>query len=324
MGRPRVYVTRRVDQEALDLLASEADIEVWEEDTAPPREVMLEKAAQVDGIFATGEDSIDETLLSKGRGRLKVVANMAVGYDNFDVPAATRLGVALANTPGVLTKTTAELGFALILAVARQVVLGDRETRQGKWKYWHPSLYMGQDLADSTLCVIGMGKIGLEVAKRALAFEMRVVYHNRIRRTDVGDELGYCADLESALGEADFVCISTPLTAETHHLIGWDELCLMKRNAILVNIARGPVVDNEALYRAVRDGVIGGAGLDVTEPEPIPSDHPLLTLPNVVITPHIGSATVRTRRGMAVLAARNIVARLRGEAMPSCVNPEAV
>ena len=324
MGRPRVYVTRRVDQEALDLLASEADIEVWEEDTAPPREVMLEKAAQVDGIFATGEDSIDETLLSKGRGRLKVVANMAVGYDNFDVPAATRLGVALANTPGVLTKTTAELGFALILAVARQVVLGDRETRQGKWKYWHPSLYMGQDLADSTLCVVGMGKIGLEVAKRALAFEMRVVYHNRIRRTDVGDELGYCADLESALGEADFVCISTPLTTETHHLIGWDELCLMKRNAILVNIARGPVVDNEALYRAVRDGVIAGAGLDVTEPEPIPSDHPLLTLPNVVITPHIGSATVRTRRGMAVLAARNIVARLRGEAMPSCVNPEAV
>ena len=324
MGRPRVYVTRRVDQEALDLLASEADIEVWEEDTAPPREVMLEKAAQVDGIFATGEDSIDETLLSKGRGRLKVVANMAVGYDNFDVPAATRLGVALANTPGVLTKTTAELGFALILAVARQVVLGDRETRQGKWKYWHPSLYMGQDLADSTLCVVGMGKIGLEVAKRALAFEMRVVYHNRIRRTDVGDELGYCADLESALGEADFVCISTPLTTETHHLIGWDELCMMKRNAILVNIARGPVVDNEALYRAVRDGVIAGAGLDVTEPEPIPSDHPLLTLPNVVITPHIGSATVRTRRGMAVLAARNIVARLRGEAMPSCVNPETV
>ena len=324
MAHPRVFVTRRVDQEALDLLASEADIEVWEEDTAPPREVMLEKAAQVDGIFATGEDSIDETLLSKGRGRLKVVANMAVGYDNFDVPAATRLGVALSNTPGVLTKTTAELGFALILAVARQVVLGDRETRQGKWKYWHPSLYMGQDLADSTLCVVGMGKIGLEVAKRALAFEMRVVYHNRIRRTDVGDELGYCADLESALGEADFVCISTPLTTETHHLIGWDELCMMKRNAILVNIARGPVVDNEALYRAVRDGVIAGAGLDVTEPEPIPSDHPLLTLPNVVITPHIGSATVRTRRGMAVLAARNIVARLRGEAMPSCVNPEAV
>ena len=324
MAHPRVFVTRRVDQEALDLLASEADIEVWEEDTAPPREVMLEKAAQVDGIFATGEDSIDETLLSKGRGRLKVVANMAVGYDNFDVPAATRLGVALANTPGVLTKTTAELGFALILAVARQVVLGDRETRQGKWKYWHPSLYMGQDLADSTLCMVGMGKIGLEVAKRALAFEMRVIYHNRRRRTDVGDEFGYCASLETALGEADFVCISTPLTAETHHLIGWDELCLMKRNAILVNIARGPVVDNEALYRAVRDGVIAGAGLDVTEPEPIPSDHPLLTLPNVVITPHIGSATVRTRRGMAVLAARNIVARLRGEAMPSCVNPEAV
>ena len=324
MGRPRVYVTRRVDQEALDLLASEADIEVWKEDTAPPREVMLEKAAQVDGIFATGEDAIDEALLSKGGGRLRVVANMAVGYDNFDVPAATRLGVALSNTPGVLTKTTAELGFALILAVARQVVLGDRETRQGKWKYWHPSLYMGQDLADSTLCVIGMGKIGLEVAKRALAFEMRVVYHNRSRRTDVGDEFGYCADLKEALGAADFVCISAPLTTETHHLIGWDELCLMKRNAILVNIARGPVVDNEALYRAVRDGVIGGAGLDVTEPEPIPSNHPLLTLPNVVITPHIGSATVRTRRGMAVLAARNIVARLRGEAMPSCVNPEAV
>ena len=247
---------------------------------------------------------------------------MAVGYDNFDVPAATRLGVAMSNTPGVLTKTTAELGFALILAVARQVVLGDRETRQGKWKYWHPSLYMGQDLADSTLCMIGMGKIGVEVAMRALAFEMRVLYHNRNRRSDVGDEFEYCDSLESALGEADFVCISTPLTAETHHLIGRDELCLMKRNAILVNIARGPVVDNMALYEAVRDGVIAGAGLDVTEPEPIPSDHPLLTLPNVVITPHIGSSTVRTRRAMAVLAARNIVARLRGEAMPNCVNPE--
>ena len=172
--------------------------------------------------------------------------------------------------------------------------------------------------------MIGMGKIGVEVAKRALAFEMRVLYHNRSRRSDVGDEYGYRADLKEALGEADFVCLSTPLTAETRHIIGWDELCLMKRNAILVNIARGPVVDNMALYEAVRDGVIAGAGLDVTEPEPIPSDHPLLTLPNVVITPHIGSSTVRTRRAMAVLAARNIVARLRGEAMPNCVNPEVV
>ena len=324
MARPRVFVTRRVDQEALGLLASEADIEVWEDDAAPPREVMLEKAAGVDGIFTTNEDNIDDALLSKGRDRLRVVANMAVGYDNFDVPAATRLGVAMSNTPGVLTKTTAELGFALMLAVARQVVLGDRETRQGKWKYWHPSLYMGYDLAESTLCMIGMGKIGLEVAKRALAFEMRVVYHNRSRRDDAGDEFEYCASLREALAEADFVCISTPLTSETHHLIGEDELRLMQSNAILVNIARGPVVDNMALYEAVRDGVIAGAGLDVTEPEPIPSDHPLLTLPNVVITPHIGSSTVRTRRAMAVLAARNIVARLRGEAMPNCVNPEVV
>ena len=327
MARPRVFVTRRIAQEALDLLAGETDLEVWPDDGAPPREVMLIRARECDALLTTVEDRVDEELLAAGRGRLKVVANLAVGYDNFDIEAATRHGVALSNTPGVLTKTTAELAFALMMATARRLVEGDRDVRAGKWLRWSPTGYLGVDLHGANLGIIGAGQIGTEVAKRAVAFEMTVYYFGLVRHYDTEEKYGliWCDDMASMLKVADFVTIHASLTPETHHLIGRDELRLMKPTAILINTARGALVDNNALYEALRDGVIAGAGLDVTEPEPIPKDHPLLTLPDkAVITPHIGSATGRTRRDMAILAARNILARLNSDEMPTCLNPQVL
>ena len=326
MAGPRVFVTRRIVQEALDLLAAETELEVWPKEDHPPREVMLSQTRQCVALLTNVEDRIDEELLAAGSGTLQVVANMAVGFDNFDVEAATRHGVAMSNTPQVLTKTTADLAFALLLAAARRVVEGDRDVREGKWRHWHPSAYVGQDVHGAALTVLGLGQIGLEVAKRAMGFEMTVFYHDPVRRPEEERRYGlrYCQNLPSALGVADFLSVHTPLTPETHHMIGREQLRLMKPSSILVNSARGPVVDNQALYEALRDGVIAGAGLDVTEPEPIPVDHPLLTLANVVITPHIGSASLETRKQMALLAARNILARLKGEEMPTCLNPQVL
>ncbi|MEE8442860.1 MAG: D-glycerate dehydrogenase, partial [Dehalococcoidia bacterium] len=289
----------------------------------PPREVMLDRARSCAGLLTNVEDRVDKELLAAGSGSLKVVANMAVGFDNFDVAAATRCGIALSNTPGVLTKTTADLAFALLMAAARRVVEGDQDVRLGKWRNWHPFAYVGQDVYGANLSILGLGQIGLEMAKRGLGFEMKVSYYDPVRRNDEEQRYGlqYFEDMDSALKDADFVSVHMPLFAETRHIIGKDQLHLMKPTAILVNAARGPIVDNHALFEALRDGVIAAAGLDVTEPEPIPMDDPLLTLPNVVITPHIGSASLATRTKMAVLAARNIIARLKGEEMPTCLNP---
>ncbi len=324
MPRPRVFVTRRIAQEAPDMLAAETDVEVWPGDEHPPRDVLLQRAGQCDALLTTIEDRIDEELLAAGKGRLKVVANYAVGFDNINLEAATRYGIAVSNTPGVLTKTTADFAFALLMAVARRVVEGDRDVRAGQWKHWRPFAYVGGDVHGSTLSILGLGQIGLEVAKRAFGFEMAVYYYDPIRRLEAERQYGvrFCPDLPSALQVADFVTVHTPLAPETRHMIGQKELRLMKPTGILVNTSRGPVVDNMALYEALRDGVIAGAGLDVTEPEPIPADHPLLSLSNVVITPHIGSASRATRTEMAILAARNILARLKGEEMPSCLNPQ--
>ncbi|MFC1935621.1 2-hydroxyacid dehydrogenase [Chloroflexota bacterium] len=324
IARPRVFVTRRMPQEALDLLAAETELEVWPEEEHPPREMLLDRASHCTGLFTTIEDRIDEELLVAGQSILKVVANLGVGYDNFDVEAATRHGIALGNTPGVLTKATADLAFALVMAVARLVAEGDRYVRAGKWRNWHPLYHLGHDVHGANLTILGLGQIGLEVAKRGLGFEMKVFYHDLVRRREEEQRYGltYCEDVASALRVADFLCIHVPLTSETRHMIGREELRLMKPTAFLVNAARGLVVDHQALYEALRDGVIAGAGLDVTEPEPIPRDHPLLTLSNVVITPHVGSASRETRKQMALMAARNILAALKGEEMPSCINPQ--
>ena len=326
MARSRVFVTRRMAQEALDLLGSKLEVEVWPGDEAPPHEVLAQKARECVALLTTVEDRINEELLAGAHGTLKVVANGAVGFDNIDVEAATRHGVAVSNTPEVLTKTTADLTFALLLAAARQVARGDRDVRAGAWKNWHPFAYTGPDVHGATLSIIGLGQIGMEMAKRARGFEMTVLYYDPVRRPDVEEQYGltYCRDIPSALKSADFVSLHVPLTPETRHMIGSEYLRLMKPTAILVNTARGAIVDHQALYEAIRDGVIAGAGLDVTDPEPIPADHPLLTLPSVVITPHIGSASLETRKQMALLAARNILARLNGESMPTCLNPQVL
>jgi glyoxylate reductase len=249
------------------------------------------------------------------------VSNVAVGYDNIDVAEATRRAVLVTNTPGILTETTADFAFALLMAAARRVVEADRYTRQGRWKTWGPQLLLGQDVHGACLGIVGLGAIGLEVAKRARGFGMRILYQDHRRRPREERRYGLVhTDLDHLLREADFVSLHVPLTDDTRHLIGERELALMKPTAVLVNTARGPVVDQQALYRFLKERRIAAAALDVTEVEPIPMDDPLLTLDNVIIAPHIASASVNTRSRMASVAADNLLAALRGEEPPNCVN----
>jgi len=320
--RPRVFITRRLPQSALDLILAECEAEVWEEELPPPRHVLMDKVRDVDGLLCLLTDKIDAPLMDAAP-RLKVVSNCAVGYDNIDVPAATQRGIAVGNTPGVLTETTADFAFALLLAAARRVVEAERHTRAGKWKTWGLTVLLGQDVFGATLGLIGLGRIGTAVAKRARGFEMRVLYYDPQRRPEVEEQLGISyADLDTVVRQADFLSIHVPLTPTTYHLVNADLLNKMKKTAILVNTSRGPIVDQKALYTALRDGVIAGAALDVTDPEPIPLDDPLLTLDNCIITPHIASASVATRTKMATMAALNLLAGVRGEPLPNPVNPE--
>ena len=325
MPKPRVFVTRRVAAEALALVSRETDMELWAGDEPPPRSVMLEEARRSDGLLTMLTDRIDAELLDTAP-KLHVVSNMAVGYDNVQVPEATKRGVLIGTTPGVLTTTSAEFAFALLLAAARRVVESEKFLRDGKWKTWNPGMLLGRDLAGATLGIVGLGAIGVEVAKRARAFDMKVLYHSRTRKPEEEKQYGlqWAPDLPSLLRASDFVSLHVALTPETRHLIGRDQLHLFRRDAILINTSRGGVVDQKALYQALKDGVIAGAALDVAEEEPVPHHEPLLTLPNVLITPHIASATVATRTRMAVMAAQNLVAGLKGEPMPHCLNPEAV
>jgi glyoxylate reductase len=318
--RPKVFITRQLPQPALDLILPECDAEVWTDELPPPRSVLMDKVRDVDGLLSLLTDRIDAPLMDKAP-RLKVISNCAVGYDNIDVPAATQRGIAVGNTPGVLTETTADFAFALLLAAARRVVEAERYTRAGKWKTWGLTVLLGQDVFGATLGLIGLGRIGTAVAKRARGFEMRVLYYDPQRRPDVEAQLGITyADLDTVVREADFLSIHTPLTETTRHLVNADLLRKMKKTAILINTARGAVVDQAALYTALREGWIAGAALDVTDPEPIALDDPLLTLDNCIITPHIASASVATRTKMAVMAARNLLAGVRGEPLPNPVN----
>ena len=320
--RPKVYVTRKVPEAAIDLLRQACEVEVWEGELPVPRDVLLEKVRDIDGLFCLLTERIDQELLDAAP-RLRVVSNMAVGYDNIDVAACTARGIPVGNTPGVLTETTADLAFALLLAAARRLVEGVDYVRAGKWKTWGPMLLMGQDVHGATLGIVGMGRIGQAVARRARGFDMRVLYHNRRPVPDAAAKLGATyVDLDTLLRESDFVSLHVPLTEETYHLIGREELQKMKPTAVLVNTARGGVVDPAALREALREGWIAYAALDVTEPEPIPPDDPLLRLPNCIVVPHIGSASVATRTKMALMAAENLLAGLRGEPLPNCVNPE--
>lgn len=323
-SRSRVWVTRRIPAEAIDVLRGKADVEVWENELPPPREVVLEKIGGLDGILALLTDKLDAEAMDRAP-RLKVISNYAVGYDNVDVKAATERGILVCNTPGVLTETTADLAFALLMATARRVVPADAYTRAGKWQTWGPMLYLGRDVHHAALGLVGLGRIGTEMAKRARGFDMHVRYTSPHRHPDVEQRLGIeYADLETVLRESDFVSLHTPLTESTYHLIGARELAMMKPTAVLINTARGAVVDQAALYRALKAGTIWGAGLDVFETEPVPADEPILSLENVVVLPHIASASVQTRTQMALLAAENLLAGLNGHPPQSPVNPEVL
>ena len=325
MAKPKVYVTRRMAQEALDKIAQVTEMEVWPEELPPPYDVLLEKVRDVDGLLPLLTDRIDANLMDAAP-RLKVISNMAVGYDNIDVPEATKRGIVVGNTPGVLTETTADMAFALLMAAARRVAEADAFTRKGRWKTWGPMVMLGQDIHHATLGIVGLGRIGKELAKRAKGFNMKVLYHDQIRQVQEEKQLGveYVSELSALLSKSDFVSIHVPLGPQTHHLIGAAEFALMKPTAILINTSRGPVVDQKALYEALKSHQIFAAAIDVTEVEPIPMDNPLLTLDNIIITPHIASASVATRTKMANMAAENLIAGLQGKIPPNCVNPEAL
>ena len=323
MARPRVFVTRRVPEEAVEVMRGEAEVEVWPEETPPPPEVLREKASKVQGLYTNIMDRVDESVLEAGKG-LRVVSQMAAGLDNIDVAAATRRRIPVGYTPGVVAEATADQTFALLLAAARRVGETERWLRGGNWRIaFHPMYWLGTEVHHSTIGIVGMGKIGMEVAKRARGFDMRVLYYSRRRNAEAEKVYGAeHRELASLLRESDFVSLHVPLTPETRRLIGEGELRTMKRSSILVNAARGAVVDPKALYRALKEGWIAGAALDVTDPEPIPAGDPLLTVENCVVVPHLGSATVGTRTRMAVAASRNLVAGLKGERGPLCANPE--
>jgi len=323
-GKPTVYVTRQLPGDAVERIRQTAAVRVWPEELPPPRDVLLREAAAADGLLTLLTDRIDAALLDAAP-RLRVVSNMAVGYDNIDVAEATRRAILVTNTPGILTETTADFAFALLMAAARRVVEADRYTRQGRWKTWGPQVLLGQDVHGACLGIVGLGAIGLEVAKRARGFDMRILYHDHRRRLREERRYGLTyTELDQLLREADFVSLHVPLTSETRHLIGERELSLMRPTAILVNTARGPIVDQGTLYRFLKEKRITAAALDVTEVEPIPPDDPLLTLDNVIIAPHIASGSVATRTRMAAVAADNLLAALRGDEPPNCVNRPAL
>lgn len=320
---PRIYVTRIIPEEALELLKAAGEVRMWIGELAVPYSTLVEEVKSADGLLCLLSDKVDAALID-GSPRLKVISTYAVGYDNIDVARATQREIPVGNTPGVLTETTADLAFALLMSAARRVTEGDRYVRSGHWRVaWGPMMLLGNDIFGSTLGIIGMGRIGAAVARRARGFSMHILYYNKSRRKDIEQELGAeYVPLPELLRRADFVSVHVPLTAETQHMIGTGEFSLMKPTAILVNTSRGQVVDQEALYHALKSGQIYAAAIDVAEVEPIPADSPLLTLDNLVITPHIGSASTATRTRMAIMAAENLISGLKGEKLPTCVNPQ--
>ncbi len=323
MPRPKVFIARRIFQEAIDMIAAEADVELWPDELPPPYETLLQKVANVDGLLCLLTDKIDAQLMDAAPN-LRSISQIAVGFENIDVAEATCRGIPVGYTPGVLTGTTADMAFALLMAAARRLVEGAEAVKAGRWKTWHPLHYLGPDVFGGTLGILGMGRIGLEMAKRAQGFDMPIIYYDVYRRPEEVERqynMTY-ASIDAVLRQSDFVSVHVNLTPETYHLISHHELHLMKSNAVLINAARGPVIDPAALYLALKEGQIGFAGLDVTEPEPITMYDPLLTLDNCIIVPHIASASIPTRLQMSTMAAENLLAGLNGQPMPNCVNPE--
>ena len=323
-GSPKVFVARRIPEDGIEPILAACDARVWEDDLPPPRAALLEAIRGCDGVLTLLTDKVDDEFLDAAGAQLKVVSNYAVGFDNIDVPAVTRRGIPAGNTPGVLTETTADLAFALLMAAARRLPEGDRYVRAGNWKTWGPLLLLGPDVHGATIGIVGFGRIGQAMAKRARGFGMTVLYHD-VHRADAAVEAEHDATflpLEELLPRSDFVTLHVNLTDQTKGLMNAEKLGWMKPTAVLVNTSRGPVVDGAALATALKAGTIFAAGLDVTDPEPIPMDHPLVGLDNCLILPHIASASRATRGKMAEMAAANLLAGVRGERLPTPVNPE--
>ena len=317
MAKPKVFVARVIPAKGLDLIREFCDADVWLDELPPPYEEIIRRVHDVEGIVSLLTDKIDAAVMDSAP-RLKVISNMAVGVDNVDVAAATARKLPVGNTPGVLTDATADIAFALLLSAARRLPEGQKYVRDGLWKTWHPQFLLGADLVGATLGIIGFGRIGQAVAKRAHGFDLRMIYYDPTAEPMFGAS---SVDLDTLLRESDFVSLHVPLTSATRHLVNAEFLSKMKPTAILVNTSRGGVVDQPALYDALKSKRIFAAALDVTDPEPLPMNSPLLELENCLIVPHLGSASKHTRDMMSVLAAQNLIAGLKGERLPNCVNP---
>ena len=320
MERPKIFVTRRIPEIGLEKLRPVCQVEVWQGDLPPERDVLIEKVRGVDGILCLLSDRVDREIMDAAGGQLRSISTYAVGTDNIDLDEATRRGIPVGHTPGVLTEACADLAFALLMAAARKVVLGDRQVREGLWRTWEPQGWLGADVHRATLGLVGFGRIGQAVARRAAGFDMRVLYYDPAV-PEPADGMGHAVELDELLRESDFVSLHSPLTPETRHLINRESIKKMKAGAILVNTARGGLVDQDALVEGLSSGHLAGAALDVTDPEPLPAGHALLGMENVIITPHIASASRATREEMALIASDNLLAGLRGKRLPFCANP---
>ncbi len=324
MSKPRVFITRLIPEPGLNSIRQACQVDLWPEKLPPARADLLGHIRGVDGLLCLLTDTIDNEVMEAAGAQLKVISNHAIGYDNIDLPAATRRGIPVGNTPDVLTETTADFAFALLMAAARRVVEGQQVVRSGGWKTWDPLFMLGVDIHHATLGIFGFGRIGRAVARRASGFDMNVLYYDP--QPDPGAKTAPFnakpVDMDTLLSESDFVSIHTPLNEQTHHLFNRNLFKKMKPTAILINTARGAIVDPGALYQALKTRRIAFAALDVTEPEPLPPNSPLLSLDNLLVTPHIASASHATRDKMSVMAAENLLAGLKGKRLPYCINPQ--
>lgn len=322
MKKPLVFITRKIPSIGLEMLSEHVELDIWEEELPPSYEILKQRSQQADGLLCLLTDRVDREIIENAP-RLRVISQYAVGVDNIDLEVATKHRIPVGHTPGVLTDATADFTWALLMAAARRVVEADRYTRDGKWQTWGPTILLGMDIAHATLGIIGFGRIGQAVARRAKGFGMRILYYDNKQLPDLEETLGAeYAPLNILLKESDFITLHVPLTPNTFQMIGEKEFALMKKEAVFINTSRGGIVNQEALYQALRKRQIRCAAIDVTDPEPLPMDSPLLELPNLIITPHIASASVQSRNQMAIMAANNLIAGLKGERLPFCANPQ--
>ncbi|HML02718.1 MAG TPA: glyoxylate reductase [Candidatus Bathyarchaeia archaeon] len=325
MPKPKVYITRMLPERGLKMIKEHFEAEIWPEYAPPPKETIIKKVANVDALVSLLSDKIDAEVFNAAP-KLKIVSQIAVGFDNIDLKEATSRGIYVTNTPEVLTDTTADFAWALLMALARRVVEADKYVRTGQWKVaWHPEMLQGRDVYGATIGIIGAGRIGFGVAQRATGFKMKILFYDVIPRPEIEKEFGAKrVDLDTLLRESDFVSVHVPLMKETAHLINEERLKLMKKTAYLINNSRGPVVDEKALYNALKEGKIAGAGLDVFEQEPLRIDSPLVKLDNVILAPHISSSSYETRSRMGEMVAENLIAYFEKRTPPNLVNSEVV